>query len=112
MNEMEQSIVQRVVDNLVREFPVERIFLFGSRARGDTDEDSDYDFLIVMKTEIKPSRRGIIVRQKGLIPGVPMDFMVRTPEEWSQGFPLKKEIIAEGEVVFERRDASMAYEGA
>ena len=31
---------------------VERIILFGSRARGDAREDSDYDILIVIKGEI------------------------------------------------------------
>lgn len=111
MTDLEQNIIQHVVENLVREFSIERIILFGSRARGDGDEDSDYDFLVVMKTDVKPSRRGVVVRQKGLIPGVPMDFMVRTPDEWSRGFPLKKEIVVEGEVVFERRDQSVAYEG-
>lgn len=102
MNQQERSIVNRVVDNLVGEFPIERILLFGSRARGDADDESDYDFLIVMSTDVKPSRRSITVRKKGLIAGIPMDFMVRTPEEWSRGFPLKKEILAEGEVVFEK----------
>ncbi|AIY89551.1 nucleotidyltransferase domain-containing protein [Geoglobus acetivorans] len=31
---------------------VDRIILFGSRARGDYREDSDWDILIVSKTEI------------------------------------------------------------
>lgn len=91
---------------------VERIILFGSRARGDADVDSDYDFLIVMNTDVKPSRRGIVIRQKGLIDGIPMDFMVRTPDEWTRGFPLKKEIITEGKTLFERRNPGRAHEGA
>ncbi len=111
MNDKDHNVVRRVIDSLIRELPVERIILFGSRAREDGDEDSDYDFLVVMNTDVKPSRRGIMVRQKALIPGVPMDFMVRTPDEWSRGFPLKKEIEAEGEVVFERSDTGMAYQG-
>ena len=31
---------------IVRKYGVERVFLFGSMARGDADENSDYDFLI------------------------------------------------------------------
>ena len=31
---------------------VDRIILFGSRARGDAREDSDYDILVVVKGEI------------------------------------------------------------
>lgn len=111
MKDQDHIVVRHVVDSLVREWSVERIILFGSRAREDGDEDSDYDFLVVMDTDVKPSRRGIVIRQQALIPGIPMDFMVRTPDEWTRGFPLKKEIMAEGEVVFERRDARMAYQG-
>lgn len=112
MSPDEQRIVDRVMRQLIQSFPIERIILFGSRARGDAGEDSDYDFLIVMDTDIKPSRRGLVVRQKGRIPGIPMDFMIRTPDEWRRGFPLKKEIVAEGKTLFERRDAGMAFEGA
>ncbi|KYP81589.1 hypothetical protein AYW79_02825 [Ferroacidibacillus organovorans] len=41
-----------------------------------------------------------MVRQKELVTGVPMDFMVRTPDEWQRGFPLKKEIVAEGKIIY------------
>lgn len=78
-----------------------RVILFGSRARGDAGTDSDYDFLIIMHTDLKPSRRGLDIRQKVRITGIPMDFMVCTPAEWTHGFPLKKEIVAEGKVLFE-----------
>ena len=33
-------------------YKVERIILFGSRARGDYNEDSDYDFLVILKQNI------------------------------------------------------------
>ncbi|MDA8053922.1 MAG: nucleotidyltransferase domain-containing protein [Deltaproteobacteria bacterium] len=33
-------------------YKVDRIILFGSRARGDFKKDSDYDFLIVLKQNI------------------------------------------------------------
>ena len=35
----------------------ERIYLFGSWARGDAGPDSDYDFLIVVPDEAAPSAR-------------------------------------------------------
>ena len=85
MKDQDHIVVRHVVDSLVREWSVERIILFGSRAREDGDEDSDYDFLVVMDTDVKPSRRGIVIRQQALIPGIPMDFMVRTPDEWTRG---------------------------
>ncbi|MCI0184650.1 hypothetical protein MM817_02947 [Acidibacillus sp. S0AB] len=112
MSTDEQQVIEKVVRQLVETLPIERIILFGSRARGDAGIDSDYDFLVIMDSDIKPSRRGLMARQKGLVPGVPMDFMVRTPEEWDRGFPLKKEITAEGKIVFERGDQSLARKDA
>lgn len=108
MSTDEQQVIEKVVRQLVETLPIERIILFGSRARGDAGIDSDYDFLVTMDSDVKPSRRGLMARQKGLVPGVPMDFMVRTPEEWDRGFPLKKEIASEGKIVFERGDQSLA----
>lgn len=112
LTEQEQQAVKHVVTQLVQSFPVERIILFGSRARGEANEDSDYDFLVIMNTDDKPTRRGIAVRQKARLPRIPMDFMVRTPSEWSEGFLLQKEIVSEGNALFERGDKCLAHEGA
>ena len=38
--------VQRTVQPIARRHGVKRVYLFGSRARGDDRSDSDYDFLI------------------------------------------------------------------
>jgi predicted nucleotidyltransferase len=38
--------LQKAVAPLASRFGVERMYLFGSRARGDHRADSDYDFLI------------------------------------------------------------------
>lgn len=36
---------RRSVENLCREFGIAKLELFGSRARGDSRDESDYDFL-------------------------------------------------------------------
>jgi uncharacterized protein len=46
-----------VVERLVAAFQPERIFLFGSRARGDAKPDSDFDLLIVVSTATEPNYR-------------------------------------------------------
>lgn len=46
MNELIISQLQAVVAPLASQYGVERMYLFGSRARGDHRPDSDYDFLI------------------------------------------------------------------
>ena len=45
------------VRRLVAAYQPERIYLFGSVARGDAGPDSDYDLLIVVPDHAEPERR-------------------------------------------------------
>ena len=47
------EVVRRLVDAL----HPERVYLFGSRARGDGRDDSDYDLLIVVANSDQPGHR-------------------------------------------------------
>jgi predicted nucleotidyltransferase len=47
------TIVARLIDKL----KPERIYLFGSRARGDAGSDSDYDLLVVLSHTTEPGYR-------------------------------------------------------
>ena len=38
--------IKKLVMPVAQKYGVERVFLFGSMARGDANENSDYDFLI------------------------------------------------------------------
>jgi len=44
----EDALLRAIVDQLVRIYGPERIYLFGSAARGDAGPDSDYDLMIVV----------------------------------------------------------------
>ncbi|MDI7269713.1 MAG: nucleotidyltransferase domain-containing protein [Myxococcota bacterium] len=46
-----------IVRRLVEAYAPERVYLFGSRARGDADPDSDYDILLVVPDSAPPERR-------------------------------------------------------
>ena len=48
------EITRRLVDS----YEPERIYLFGSRARGTAGEDSDYDLLMVVPDNVPPALRG------------------------------------------------------
>ena len=39
--------LREIVAPIAERYGILRMFLFGSRARGDFDEDSDYDFIIL-----------------------------------------------------------------
>jgi uncharacterized protein len=45
------------VQRLVAAYQPERIYLFGSVARGDAGPDSDYDLLVVVPDDAPPQRR-------------------------------------------------------
>lgn len=48
LDERANSELAKVVLRLVEDFQPERIYLFGSQARGDATDESDYDLLMVV----------------------------------------------------------------
>jgi predicted nucleotidyltransferase len=46
-----------VVERIVEAYRPERIYLFGSSARGDMGPDSDYDLMVVVGDDASPERR-------------------------------------------------------
>jgi len=105
-------VVDHVVKELTQSFPVQRIILFGSRARGEATGDSDYDFLVVMVLTQRRAIAAMELLKTAYIPRVPMDFLVRSPIEWESGFLLKKEILAEGIVVYAATDTGVGVQSA
>ena len=48
---MNEKIKQIITDTL-KNYTIEKIILFGSRARGDFNSESDYDIYLVLKEEL------------------------------------------------------------
>ncbi len=74
-----QNVVQEAVDKIASEFgPVKQIILFGSRARGEADEYSDTDLIVIKDTEDS------FVKRLGSLPTLPIpaDVFVYTPKEF------------------------------
>ncbi len=53
----DDKTLAELVRRLAEAFEPERIYLFGSKARGETGPDSDYDFLVVVPDDSTPERR-------------------------------------------------------
>ena len=51
------SVLAEVTRRLAEAYKPERIYLFGSTARGDAGPDSDYDLLVVVADDAPPERR-------------------------------------------------------
>lgn len=50
-------VLAEIVRRLVEAYQPERVYLFGSKARGEAGPDSDYDLLLVVPDEAPPERR-------------------------------------------------------
>lgn len=53
----DDPVVGEIVRHLVTAYQPERIYLFGSVARGDAGAESDYDLLVVVADDAPPARR-------------------------------------------------------
>jgi len=69
---------------ILRRYEPERIILFGSRARGEADEHSDYDVIVIKRTQ-----RPFLERLREMVPYLvefnrPAEILVYTPEEFER----------------------------
>ncbi|HUW31298.1 MAG TPA: nucleotidyltransferase domain-containing protein [Planctomycetota bacterium] len=78
------SLVQDVVDAIVRELHPTRVILFGSRARGDSRPDSDVDLLIVYDGELSKREVKLRVRRLFCWRDFSMDIFVISSDEYER----------------------------
>ena len=96
-----------VVDRIARKFHPVQIILFGSWARGDAQEDSDVDLLVVLP-KVEHKRRAAIEILRALN-GLPIskDVIVSTPEEIKRRGKVVGNILRpaleEGKIIYENK---------
>ncbi|MXW94464.1 MAG: HEPN domain-containing protein [Acidimicrobiaceae bacterium] len=81
---------RRLAERLARDEPlVERVLLFGSVARGDAGEDSDYDLVVLLRDEAADGFNGTARRLRGTVSqagralfGRASDVVVRLVSDW------------------------------
>ncbi len=83
----------------------ERIYLFGSAARGESGEDSDYDLMVLVREAEEPTHR-LAQRAHSLLWGVraAADILVWTTERFDRRTHLKASlpgtILREGRLIY------------
>ena len=96
--------IETLRDSIVSAFRPQRIVLFGSYAYGKPREDSDIDLLVILPFNGKPARKAIEIRSK-LNPKLPLELLVRTPEQVADRIAdhdwFMQEIIEKGRVLYE-----------
>ena len=101
-----ESVISVMVDRIVGRFQPSRVVLFGSRSRGDANQGSDVDLLVVMSHVPDTRRAAIEIRRSlGDLP-VSKDIVVATHDEIaSRGHVVGTVLHAalrDGKVVYER----------
>ena len=96
----------RATGQIARELQPERIILFGSYAYGHPTPDRDVDLMVIMKTDLPPLDRYLLVSRILDPRPFPVDILVKTPGEIEQGLTggdsLIREILEHGMVLYER----------
>ena len=82
MKEKIKKIINQVFEE--KGIKVEKIILFGSRARGDFKENSDWDLLIIVEEKLSRDERVEIlhfIRRKLADEFIPSDVIIKSREE-------------------------------
>jgi predicted nucleotidyltransferase len=57
LTEEDLSALIPIVERLIEAYQPERLYLFGSKARGDSGPDSDFDLMVVVPDDAPPTRK-------------------------------------------------------
>jgi predicted nucleotidyltransferase len=90
-------------------WPVERIILFGSKARGDDDPESDLDLLVITSGAVTTADANTMQEaawRAGIQHGRAVQLVIRSHEDWWHGIdqatPLRLQIDTDGVEVYSR----------
>ena len=99
----ERAAIQEATRILKQEFPVEDVILFGSKARGDSDPESDIDLLLLTERPLDWKERHEIVDMLFDVEmkhDVVISIIINTLHDWNDGvctvLPIHDEINREG----------------
>ncbi len=88
-------MLTEIVRRLVGAYEPERIYLFGSHARGEAGSDSDYDLLVVVSDDARPERKRSRLGYLALRgTGTAADVMVCTRRYFEERLHLKASLPA------------------
>jgi predicted nucleotidyltransferase len=83
---MTNSEVKNIIVNLLGGLEYEKILLFGSRARGENREDSDYDVIVVLKENLERESKFSLqnkIRKHFAKMRIDIDIIVKSTSEYN-----------------------------
>ena len=104
---IKQDQIALLITEIATAYQPEKIYLFGSHAVGNANDNSDIDLFIIKDTDKKKVERSREVRKciKNY-PSSGIDILVFTPAEFQKGLQqtvsIGKEAITNGRLMYER----------
>lgn len=100
--------ILQLSESIAREFHPECIILFGSYAYGVPTDQSDIDLLVILPFEGKAIRKALEIIKK-VRPKIPVDLLVRTPEQVCERIAdndwFMREVVEKGQRLYESNHA-------
>lgn len=78
------DLISVMVDRIVKQFRPKCVILFGSQTRGDTNESSDVDLMVVLNHIPNKHKTAVEIRRSLRDMPIPKDIIVVTPKEIEQ----------------------------
>ncbi|MGF7031241.1 putative nucleotidyltransferase [Paenibacillus mucilaginosus] len=97
MNDNERTAVRDLLQRIKADFGVKRLLLFGSRARGEADQYSDIDLLVLTektKTTQDRYRLSDISAEISINYGVALNCLYFNEEDWKNGESVNPQLKA------------------
>ena len=105
MNKKAGNKIQMMLNSL-RTQNLLRVYLFGSFARGEEDEFSDLDVVVIMHTQEPFLERALSICKYFPPELGSVDILVYTPDEWEKmqkdGNVLAETVLEEGRIIYEQ----------
>lgn len=107
-----EDTINKAVEYIKEKISPDKIYLFGSYAKGTQTKDSDMDFFIIKDTNLpRPKRAALLYsldKSKKIGSFIGMDFIVYTPKEYEERRSEKNSIVGEvvrnGKLLYERKE--------
>ncbi len=103
LSNQEKKAIAKASEILKQRFQVKEVILFGSKARGDDDTDSDIDLLLLTEKSLHWKERQAVIHELFDIEmayEVVISILDTTVSEWKNGiftvFPIHQDIMRDG----------------
>ena len=101
--------IEQVAGRMAEAANAESVILFGSHARGEADESSDVDLMIIAESDLPRFKRSRELYKLLRPHPFAMDLIVYTPKEIERGkrspVSFVSTVLREGKTLYVRRDA-------